>query len=101
MPLGWDLGVIGVKSLIFMNLAMWHIILKGVIIRTGNKYFLSLSQSADLRVESKGQISSNFIESVGICNSAPWTVHSSYIFFQSKCQIVLIQIKPNVLKDPG
>ena len=36
------------------------------------------SQSADLRVESKGQISSNSIESVGICDSAPWTVHSFF-----------------------
>ena len=40
MPLGWDLGVIGVKSLIFLNMAIWHIILKGIIVRTGYKYFL-------------------------------------------------------------
>ena len=37
MPKGWDLGVLGVKSLFFPNLVMWHIKLKGMMSRTGHK----------------------------------------------------------------
>ena len=38
MSHGWELGVLVVKSLKFLNLVMWHIKLKWLMSGTGYKY---------------------------------------------------------------
>ena len=66
-------GVLGVKSLIFPNMVMWHIKLKGVMCRTGHKIHFY----PRVKLVTLGQIPLNFVESTGICDSAPSTAHSS------------------------
>ena len=59
----------------FLNMVMWHIKFKGMSRRPGyNEIFLTYDQTGDLGMGSKGQLSLDFFESVGICDGAPSNV---------------------------
>ena len=42
MPQGWAFEVLGVKNLIFQNMVMWQLKLKGMKSRIGNKQLFHL-----------------------------------------------------------
>ena len=68
--------MLGVKRLMFPNMVIWHIKLKGMISRAGhNIKFYPMAKLMTL-VGLKGQIPLNFFESVAICDGAPSTAHS-------------------------
>ena len=76
-------------KLIFPNMVRWHIKLKEIVSKTG--YTLNVHPSTgDLGVGSKGQISLNFFESVGICEDAPSTAHSSLILLLFKILVGIL-----------
>ena len=62
------------------NLVMWYIKMKGMMSRIGIQVnFLHYGQTGDLGSGSKGQISLNFFEGVGICDDSPLTAHFSLL----------------------
>ena len=75
MSQGSGLGGAGGQKINFLNMVMWHIKLKGMSSKPGyTEMFLPYDQTGDLGMGSKGQISLDFFESMGICDDAPRNV---------------------------
>ena len=64
----------GGQKIIFLNMVMWHIKLKGMTISPGYTKTLPYNQTGDLGMGSKGQIPLDFFDSVGICDGDPLDV---------------------------
>ena len=71
MPQRLNIGVLGGQKISFPNMVTWQIKLKGVISRPGYPENFILRSNWRPWVQSKGQITLDFFESVGICDVAP------------------------------